>query len=357
MSRLSTLFTRLLSRFLLLAGPLALAACASTPPEQRTFSPSDPWASHIAAASDRFDVPETWIREVMWVESRGQTHLNGSLTVSHAGAMGLMQVMPGTWDYLTNRYSLGRNPHDPAMNIMAGTAYIREMYEEFGSPGFLYAYNAGPGRYRQFLEEGRPLPDETLRYVAMIGPRITGRFPNGVRREAAPVSGITAVVASAPWVDETAVTAQPSTVASTVVARAPATAPVVTRPLTATVTPVVSRPTATGPTSITDLYMTPAGTSVRTVAPVSYTAGSRTPAVTPSAGPTMVWTRMEPTGSVPVIPASVPARRAYSPWHSPVFMQAPDAPINPPYPARPPLYPTHSAEAMTDLVSRTAGAG
>ncbi|MEO1226954.1 MAG: transglycosylase SLT domain-containing protein [Pseudomonadota bacterium] len=358
MSRLSTLFTRLLSRFLLLAGPLALAACASTPPEQRTFNPSDPWASHIAAASERFDVPETWIREVMWVESRGQTHLNGGLTVSHAGAMGLMQVMPGTWDYLTNRYNLGRNPHDPAMNIMAGTAYIREMYEEFGSPGFLYAYNAGPGRYRQFLEEGRTLPDETIRYVAMIGPRITGRFPNGVRREAAPISGVTAVVASAPWVDETAVTAQPSTV----VARAPAASPVVTRPVVATVTPVVSRPTASGPTSITDLYMTPGEPSVRTATPVTYTAGARPPVVVqptaaPSSGPRMVWTRMEPSGSVPVIPASLPARRSYSPWHSPVFMEAPSAPFNPPYPARPPLYPTHSADTMTDLVGRVAEAG
>lgn len=344
MSRLSKTSSRLLTRLLLLFGPLALAACASAPTEHRSFNPNDPWAAHIAAASDRFDVPETWIREVMWVESRGQTHLGGTLTTSSAGAMGLMQVMPGTWDYLTRRYNLGSNPHDPAMNIMAGTAYIREMYEEFGSPGFLYAYNAGPGRYRQFLEEGRPMPDETVRYVAMIGPRITGRFANGVRREPTTVSGVTAVVASAPVVSRPTVATTRAPVVTPIVT------PVVTRPTVTAVSPIVSRPAAAVPVTYTPTPATP---------PVTYVASAAAPPVASSANgqPTLVWTRLEPTGNVPVIPASLPARRSYL-WGTPILMDAgPEAPFDPPYPPRPPLYPTHSADAMTDLVNRVATPG
>lgn len=361
MQRLSKPLSCLVTRLLLLLGPLALAACASTPADQRTFSPDDPWGAHIAAASARFDVPELWIREVMRVESTGETHLNGTPTTSHAGAMGLMQVMPGTWSYLTGRYNLGRNPHDPAMNIMAGTAYIREMYEEFGSPGFLYAYNAGPGRYRQFLEEGRTLPDETIRYVAMIGPRITGRFANGVRREPTPDQRVTAVVASVPQSSQPVVSypsvSSPSiaTTRQPVVTRPTAT-PVVSRPAAATALPVVSRPAVTSASSITDLYLPDSSTPTTVTTPVTYTASSRVPAAS-GGGSNLVWTRLEPTGHVTVIPASLPVRRS-NPWDAPVLMNAgPDAPFSPPYPSRPPLYPTRSADAMTDLVNRTAGAG
>ena len=88
--------------------------------------------------------------------------------------MGLMQVMPETYDELRARYSLGDDPFDPHDNILAGAAYLREMYDIYGSPGFLAAYNAGPHRLDDYLSNNRPLPDETRRYVAMIGPNIVG---------------------------------------------------------------------------------------------------------------------------------------------------------------------------------------
>src|SRR5579862_7864843 len=91
--------------------------------------------------------------------------------------MGLMQVMPETYDELRDRYSLGGDPYDPHDNILAGTAYLREMYDIYGSPGFLAAYNAGPRRLDDYLSNNRPLPDETRRYVAMIGPSIEGVYP------------------------------------------------------------------------------------------------------------------------------------------------------------------------------------
>jgi hypothetical protein len=124
-------------------------------------------------------VPERWIREVMRQESGGNMYSrNGDLITSGAGAMGLMQVMPATDDEIRGRYpELGSDPFDPHNNILAGTAYIREMYDIYGSPGFLAAYNAGPGRLDDYLTSNRSLPTETRRYVAAIGPRIAGVQP------------------------------------------------------------------------------------------------------------------------------------------------------------------------------------
>jgi soluble lytic murein transglycosylase-like protein len=125
--------------------------------------PADRFAEFIAEASDRFVVPARWIRAVMQVESGGDEH-----AMSLRGATGLMQIMPGTWADLRIRYGLGLDPFEPHDNISAGTAYLREMYDRFGSAGFLAAYNAGPLRYEQHLTTGRLLPAETLAYVAAV---------------------------------------------------------------------------------------------------------------------------------------------------------------------------------------------
>src|SRR5690606_1039651 len=95
----------------------------------------DPHAAFVTEASQRFGIPEHWIRSVCRVESADDAR-----AVSSAGAMGLMQVMPATWAELRVRYGLGRDPFDPRDNIIAGTAYLREMYDRYGSPGFLAAY-------------------------------------------------------------------------------------------------------------------------------------------------------------------------------------------------------------------------
>ncbi|WP_459696402.1 transglycosylase SLT domain-containing protein [Acidisoma sp. C75] len=141
--------------------------------------PSDPWGPYIAEASRRFDVPQSWIRNVIHVESGGHEYINGQLTTSDVGAMGLMQLMPQTYQELEAQYGLGDDPFNPHDNIMAGTAYLREMYDLFGSPGFLAAYNAGPQRLNEYLTDGRPLPAETTHYLAMIEPHIQGDMPSG----------------------------------------------------------------------------------------------------------------------------------------------------------------------------------
>ena len=140
--------------------------------------PEDPWGPYIVSASRRFDVPERWIREVMRVESGGNLYLNGDLVTSGAGAMGLMQVMPGTYAELSERHQLGDDAYDPRNNILAGAAYIREMYDIYGAPGFLAAYNGGPKRLDDYLAGLRTMPEETRRYVAKIGPYIADTFPH-----------------------------------------------------------------------------------------------------------------------------------------------------------------------------------
>ena len=166
-----------------------LAACAGPPqasrgvapiaaPAQNAASyappgpPSDPWGPYIREASTRFVVPEKWIREVMRQESGGKEYINGGLTTSSVGAMGLMQLMPVTYAQMRDRYGLGPDPYAPHDNILAGTAYIREMYARYGSPGFLAAYNAGPGRLDSYLIGGTPLPHETVGYLTSIAPRL-----------------------------------------------------------------------------------------------------------------------------------------------------------------------------------------
>jgi hypothetical protein len=134
--------------------------------------PGDPWGPYIAEAAAKYDVPDHWIREVMRAESSGQVY-----ETSEPGAMGLMQVMPQTYDELRQRYALGDDPYDPHDNVMAGAAYMRELYDLYGSPGFLAAYNAGPGRFDDYLSRNRPLPDETRHYVAKIAPNLLGTFP------------------------------------------------------------------------------------------------------------------------------------------------------------------------------------
>ena len=133
----------------------------------------DPWGPYIREAARRFDVPERWVREVMRQESGGRTS-----ATSPVGAMGLMQVMPGTYRELQSRYGLGDDPYHPYDSIMAGTAYIREMYDLYGSPAFLAAYNAGPRRLEDYLWNSKGLPAETRNYVARIGPNIVAHHPS-----------------------------------------------------------------------------------------------------------------------------------------------------------------------------------
>jgi Transglycosylase SLT domain len=168
-----TLMARRLGRF----GIIAAASVATSFPISAHAAPASTasaelavsWQSFIDEAATRFSVPASWIRAVIQIESKGNPK-----ALSPKGAVGLMQLMPNTYAELRIRYGLGADPTDPHDNIVAGTAYLRDMRERFGAGGFIAAYNAGPQRYEDHLATGRPLPNETLTYVAKLVPLLSG---------------------------------------------------------------------------------------------------------------------------------------------------------------------------------------
>jgi soluble lytic murein transglycosylase-like protein len=161
------------SAAVVLLGGVSAAHAQSTNSNSVAVAP-DRIARFVADASQRFAIPPSWIKAVMRVESLGDP-----LALSPKGAMGLMQIMPDTWSELRSRYGLGADPYDAHDNIVAGTAYLRELHDRYGERGFLAAYNAGPGRYEDHLATGRPLPSETLLYMAAVASLIGARVDDG----------------------------------------------------------------------------------------------------------------------------------------------------------------------------------
>jgi len=165
---------------LLLLSGLLIPVTATQPVLAQTGVPehaiaAHPYAAQVTEASQRFGIPTTWIMALMRTESAGDLR-----AVSSAGAMGLMQVMPDTWAGLRIRHGLGRDPYDPRDNILAGTAYLREMWDRYGNvAAMLAAYNAGPARYDEYRLADRPLPAETRAYVAALAPVLLGERPPG----------------------------------------------------------------------------------------------------------------------------------------------------------------------------------
>ena len=127
------------------------------------------WDGLVTEASERFHVPKAWIRAVMARESGGRTMLGENQPIiSRAGAVGLMQVLPETYDEMALEHKLGANPFDARDNIMAGTAYLHLLHQKYGYPAMFAAYNAGPGKLEDHLEHGARLPAETRAYVGGI---------------------------------------------------------------------------------------------------------------------------------------------------------------------------------------------
>ncbi|GAJ29665.1 lytic transglycosylase [Acidomonas methanolica NBRC 104435] len=136
------------------------------------------WGGLVQQAAARNAIPSAWVQAVLQAESAGDPH-----AISGAGAMGLMQLMPGTWKEVRRTLNLGADPFDPHDNIAAGAAYLRWLHDRYGDAGFLAAYNAGPARYDDHLATGRPLPGETISYAVQVRTLIDnpGAFLSGPR--------------------------------------------------------------------------------------------------------------------------------------------------------------------------------
>jgi soluble lytic murein transglycosylase-like protein len=102
---------------------------------------------------------------VIEVESAGY-----HLAVSHVGAMGLMQLLPSTGKELAAKMNIEWNGpdtlFDPTINVRLGTAYLRQLTDQFGSVHTaLAAYNWGPGRIHRRLRRGATVPSGYIEQV------------------------------------------------------------------------------------------------------------------------------------------------------------------------------------------------
>ncbi|MFN4113137.1 MAG: lytic transglycosylase domain-containing protein [Sphingomonadaceae bacterium] len=115
------------------------------------------YSAKVHELAARFDLSPALIEALVWQESRWREN-----AVSHAGARGLAQLMPGTARYL------GVNPDDPFANLEGGARYLREQLDRFDGDleRALAAYNAGPGRVER--AGGIPRIRETQLYVTAI---------------------------------------------------------------------------------------------------------------------------------------------------------------------------------------------
>jgi soluble lytic murein transglycosylase-like protein len=132
-----------------------------TPPAPEP-EPAVPYSEIIDKVAAAQGVPAQLVKAVIKVESAYQEHAR-----SPKGAMGLMQLMPGT----ARQYAV-QNPYEPQSNIEAGIKYLKSLLDRYELKAALAAYNAGEGAVKRF--GGIPPYPETQKYVADIL-RLVGR--------------------------------------------------------------------------------------------------------------------------------------------------------------------------------------
>jgi len=130
---------------------------APAPSLAQPLAGSDAVRRQLSTAANAYALDPKLIEAVAWRESRFRPEAR-----SDKGAIGVMQLMPGT------ARDLGVDPFDPAQNIRGGAMYLRRMLSAFGGDVrlALAAYNAGPAAVRK--HGGVPPYAETQAYVTSI---------------------------------------------------------------------------------------------------------------------------------------------------------------------------------------------
>ena len=122
-------------------------------------SPTDQFCHALRAAAEASGIPVPFFARLIWQESRFKPD-----EVSHSGAQGVAQFMPGT------AAEVGLDdPFDPMKALPASAKFLRKLRDDFGNLGLAAAaYNAGPGRIQKWLARESELPRETRDYVRII---------------------------------------------------------------------------------------------------------------------------------------------------------------------------------------------
>jgi soluble lytic murein transglycosylase-like protein len=156
------------------------AVAAPVPAVARATS-ADTICATLDRSAGQNGLPLNFFTRLIWQESRFNP-----FSVSHAGAQGIAQFMPGT-----ARLVGLINPFDPIQALPKSAALLRELRAQFGNLGLAAAaYNAGPKRIEDWLANRKPLPQETQAYVRIITGRSAQEWANLDARtwEAAPAA-------------------------------------------------------------------------------------------------------------------------------------------------------------------------
>ncbi|MDA9548888.1 MULTISPECIES: lytic transglycosylase domain-containing protein [unclassified Bradyrhizobium] len=132
---------------------------AVEPVVQAEPSPTERFCHALREAAESSGIPVPFFARLIWQESRFKSD-----EVSHAGAQGVAQFMPGT------AAEVGLDdPFDPMKALPASAKFLRKLRDDFGNLGLAAAaYNAGPGRIQKWLARQSELPRETRDYVRII---------------------------------------------------------------------------------------------------------------------------------------------------------------------------------------------
>lgn len=108
------------------------------------------YGSLAEVAAREFGVPPDHVLATIYVESRFQPSIVNSI-----GAAGLMQLMPGTSKWMSEKLRIANDPLDPVSNVRMGTALLRSLYDRFDDWHLAHAaYFAGSGNVQDALASG-----------------------------------------------------------------------------------------------------------------------------------------------------------------------------------------------------------
>src|SRR5262249_15776499 len=156
---------------------------ATTPPPARAGNVDvrESLCLMIESAARSHNLPLEFFARVIWQESRFQSDVGGPRTRSGDRAQGIAQFMPRT---AAERGLF--DPFDPVQALPKSAEFLRELADQFGNLGLAAAaYNAGPGRLREFLSGRRALPAETRHYVLAITGISVDEWASSGKREPA----------------------------------------------------------------------------------------------------------------------------------------------------------------------------